>query len=142
MTWWQTSTRLKKEQTMKPSIFPTMAAAAAIACLTASQVMAVGDPTPSDICSGAAAKLVRGITNVVTCPAELPKQIIRHSRTDGFTGGVIGLFAGIEMTVYRAVTGALEVVLFPVPDPGFYEPLTTPHFVWDEWDTPAPPAPL
>lgn len=126
---------------MKTPFFPALLAAAAIVCVPAPRVLAVGDPTPSDICSGAAAKLVRGVTNVVTCPAEIPKQIIRHSRTDGVTGGVVGFFAGIEMTVYRAVTGALEAVLFPVPDPGFYDSLTDPPFVWDEWNTPAPPSP-
>lgn len=120
--------------------FSLLVAAAATLCLTAPMSWAVGDPTPSEICSGASTKLVRGITNIVTCPAEIPKQIIRHARTDGTMGGVIGFFAGIEMTVYRAVTGAVETVLFPVPDPGFYDPLTDPPFVWDGWNAPAPPA--
>ena len=96
---------------------------------------------PDDVFQGMSFKLVRGITNVVTCPAELPKQIYRTTRDLGAPGVVVGLVKGVSMVVYRAATGAVETVLFVVPEPGFYESLTRPTFVWMGWSERTPPIP-
>jgi len=119
----------------KHPFFLTLAAAVAAGCLAAAAQQPI-DPTPSEICNGAATKLVRGVTNAVTCPAELPKQIIRGSHDNGFVGGVVGFFTGVEMTVYRCAVGLIETGLFLVPAPDFYAPLAQPPFVWNEWDAP------
>jgi len=96
---------------------------------------------PDDVFQGMSTKLVRGITNMATCPAELPKQCYRTTRDLGVPGAFIGFFKGLGMVVYRGVTGALETALFLVPEPGFYESLTTPTFVWQGWRTATPPVP-
>ena len=84
-------------------------------------------------------KLVRGVTNVATCPVELPKQIYKTTRDRGAVGAVIGLFKGVGMVCYRAVCGALETASFLVPAPGFYDPLAKPPFVWQDWGRLPPP---
>ena len=96
---------------------------------------------PDDVFQGMATKLVRGITNMATCPAELPKQTYRTTRDMGVPGAFIGFFKGLGMVVYRGVSGALETALFLVPEPGFYESLTTPTFVWQGWRDATPPVP-
>jgi putative exosortase-associated protein (TIGR04073 family) len=96
---------------------------------------------PEDIFLGMATKLVRGLTNVVTSPAELPKQVYQTTRDLGVPGPLVGLFKGVGMVVYRAATGALETALFLVPEPGFYESLTRPTFVWYDWTEPTPALP-
>jgi putative exosortase-associated protein (TIGR04073 family) len=79
-------------------------------------------------------KLARGIANMATCIAELPKQTYLMSRDRGATGYVIGPLKGIGMTLYRAINGAFETVLFMVPQPGYYDPMVDPEFVWNGWD--------
>ncbi len=96
---------------------------------------------PDDVFQGMATKLVRGITNMATCHGELPKQAYRTTRDLGVPGAFIGFFKGLGMVVYRGVTGALETALFLVPEPGFYESLTTPTFVWQGWLEATPPVP-
>ena len=96
---------------------------------------------PETVLQGMSVKLLRGITNMVTCPAELPKQIHKTTLDMGAPGVLVGLFKGIGMTVYRGATGALETVLFLVPEPGFYASLTTPAYVWQGWSEITPPPP-
>jgi putative exosortase-associated protein (TIGR04073 family) len=79
-------------------------------------------------------KLSRGITNVATCIVELPKQTILTTRDKGGIGWVIGPLKGIGMTAYRAFTGVTETVFFMVPQPGYYNSMIDPEFVWNGWD--------
>jgi len=79
-------------------------------------------------------KLVRGVTNMATCIVELPKQTYLTTRERGATGYVIGPLKGIGMTLYRAFTGITETVLFMVPQPGYYDPMIDPEFVWNGWE--------
>lgn len=97
--------------------------------------------TPEDIFQGMSTKLVRGIVNAVTSPAELPKQVYKTTRDMGVPGAFVGLFKGVGMVVYRAATGVLETGLFLVPEPGFYASLTMPEFVWQGWREPTPALP-
>ena len=96
---------------------------------------------PEDVFQGMSVKLLRGITNMATCPAELPKQGYKTTRDMGVPGVFVGFVKGLGMLVYRAATGALETVLFMVPEPGFYGSLTTPAFVWQGWGEPTPALP-
>ena len=49
---------------------------------------------------------------------------------------VIGPLKGVGMTLYRAFIGATEAVFFPVPQPGYYDPMIDPDFVWKGWEPP------
>lgn len=79
-------------------------------------------------------KFVRGVTNAVTCVAELPKQTYLSSRDRGAVGFVIGPLKGIGMTVYRAFSGVTETAFFMVPQPGYYDPMINPDYVWKGWE--------
>lgn len=78
-------------------------------------------------------KLVRGVTNIATCVVEIPKQIQLTARERGSLGYVIGPLKGVGMTLYRAFTGVTETVLFLVPQPGYYDSMIDPEFVWNGW---------
>ncbi len=79
-------------------------------------------------------KFVRGLTNVVTAVVELPKQTYLTIRDEGGIGYVIGPMKGVGMTALRAVGGAAEMVFFVVPQPGSYDPILDPDFVWNGWE--------
>ena len=79
-------------------------------------------------------KLARGFTNAATCIVEFPKQIYLTSRDRGAVGFAIGPLKGIGMTLYRAFAGVAETALFLVPQPGYYDPMINPDFVWKGWE--------
>ncbi|RQW78371.1 MAG: exosortase system-associated protein, TIGR04073 family [Geobacter sp.] len=79
-------------------------------------------------------KLARGVTNIATCVVEIPKQTYLTTRARGAMGYVIGPMEGIGMTLYRAFTGVTDTVFFMVPQPGYYDPMIDPEFVWKGWD--------
>ena len=88
---------------------------------------------PAAIIEKMSFKLARGVTNVVTCIAELPKQTVLTVRERGGIGYVIGPMKGIGMTIYRGLMGGIETVFFLVPQPGYYDPMVNPEFVWHGW---------
>lgn len=79
-------------------------------------------------------KFVRGITNMATAIVELPKQSYLTVRDMGGPGYVVGPLKGVGMTVYRAFIGAAETVFFLVPQPGYYDPMIDPEYVWQGWE--------
>ncbi len=79
-------------------------------------------------------KLVRGVTNMATCVAELPKQTYLSIRDDGAVGYVIGPLKGVGMTILRALGGAAETAFFVVPQPGYFDPVMNPPYVWNGWE--------
>lgn len=83
-------------------------------------------------------KLVRGVTNAATCIVEFPKQIYLSARDSGASGYATGPLKGIGMTFYRAFTGVAETVFFMVPQPGYYDAMINPDFVWKGWEEPRP----
>ena len=89
---------------------------------------------PEMIAEKMAVKFTRGIANTLTCIAELPKQIVLTSRELGTSGYLIGPLKGIGMTLYRGFTGVAEAVFFVVPQPGYYDPLIDPAYVWQGWE--------
>jgi putative exosortase-associated protein (TIGR04073 family) len=79
-------------------------------------------------------KFVRGVTNAATSIVELPKQSYLTIRDRGAVGYVIGPLKGIGMTIYRAFTGVVETTFFLVPQPGYYDSMISPDFVWKGWE--------
>lgn len=91
-----------------------------------------GDSQPPDaVVEKMAFKLVRGLTNVVTSVAEIPKQTYLSVRDQGGVGYLIGPLKGIGMTAYRGLVGGIETVFFMVPQPGYYDPMVEPDYVWN-----------
>jgi putative exosortase-associated protein (TIGR04073 family) len=78
-------------------------------------------------------KLIRGLTNIVTSPGEIPKQMVLTIRDRGALGVPLGFLKGIGMTVMRAGIGAWETVSFPAPNSmeGDFTPILKPEFVWN-----------
>ena len=83
-----------------------------------------------------AVKLTRGVTNVGTSVAELPKQVYLTVKSGEKAAFVIGPLKGLGMTLYRAFTGTVETVFFLVPQPGYYDSMIDPEFVWQGWGGP------
>ena len=77
-------------------------------------------------------KLIRGIGNIVTCPAEFPKQIVVTIRDRGPIGILLGPLKGVGMTAIRGVVGAWETLTFIIPNSldGDFSPVLKPEFVW------------
>ncbi|MBW4056730.1 MAG: exosortase system-associated protein, TIGR04073 family [Proteobacteria bacterium] len=95
--------------------------------------MATADQQPEMIVGKMAVKFTRGITNTVTSIVELPKQTILTGREMGAVGYVVGPIRGIGMTLYRGVIGITEAVFCMVPQPGYYDPMIDPEYVWQGW---------
>ncbi|AJE04421.1 exosortase system-associated protein, TIGR04073 family [Geobacter pickeringii] len=93
-------------------------------------------PKPEFIAEKMAFKFARGVTNIATAVVELPKQSYLSVRDRGTVGYVIGPLKGIGMTAYRAFIGAAETVFFLVPQPGYYDPMIEPDYVWKGWEEP------
>ena len=89
---------------------------------------------PEMIAEKMAVKFTRGLTNTVTSIVELPKQTILTVRDMGGAGYVVGPLKGIGMTLYRGFIGMTEVVFFLVPQPGYYDPMMEPEYVWQGWE--------
>jgi putative exosortase-associated protein (TIGR04073 family) len=111
-----------------------LAAAIMIASLVAVPAFASEMPKPEAIAEKMSFKLVRGTTNFFTSIVELPKQTILTGRNHGAVGYVVGPLKGVGMTFYRAFIGLTEAVFFLVPQPGYYDPMMEPEFVWQGWD--------
>ena len=95
--------------------------------------VAAAEQLPEMIGEKMAIKFARGVTNSVTCIAELPKQTILTIRDMGPLGIAIGPLKGIGMTVYRGFIGMTEAIFFLVPQPGYYDPTIEPAYVWEGW---------
>jgi putative exosortase-associated protein (TIGR04073 family) len=88
-------------------------------------------------------KLSRGVANSVTGIAELPKQTILTGRDMGALGYVvIGPLKGLGMTFYRTFIGLTETIFFLVPQPGYYDPMIDPTFVWEGWESKRETSPI
>lgn len=95
---------------------------------------ATADQQPEIIVEKMAIKLVRGVTNTFTSIVELPKQTILTGRDMGPVGYVVGPIKGVGMTLYRGVVGMVEAVFCMVPQPGYYDPMIDPEYVWQGWE--------
>lgn len=95
--------------------------------------LAAAEQQPEMIVEKMAIKFVRGITNTVTSVVEIPKQTIITARDMGPEGFVIGPIKGVGMFLYRGIVGVAETVFCLVPQPGYYDPMINPEYVWQGW---------
>lgn len=100
----------------------------------ASPCLAIESQKPEAIADKMAFKFARGITNVATAIVELPKQSYLTVRDRGGVGYVVGPLKGLGMTFYRGLVGVAETVFFMVPQPGYYDPMIDPDYVWKGWE--------
>ena len=92
------------------------------------------DQQPDMILEKMAIKLTRGSANVLTCIVEIPKQSVMTVRELGGIGYLVGPLKGVGMTLYRGFIGMTEAVFFLVPQPGYYDPMLDPPYVWEGWE--------
>jgi putative exosortase-associated protein (TIGR04073 family) len=95
---------------------------------------AIEGQQPEAIAEKMAFKLVRGVTNVATSLVEVPKQSYLTVRDRGRIGYVVGPLKGVGMTFYRLFAGVVETVFFAVPQPGYYDSMIQPEYVWQGWE--------
>jgi putative exosortase-associated protein (TIGR04073 family) len=106
-----------------------------LAVLLAMPLFAYAEQLPETIAEKMAIKLSRGVANTFTGIAELPKQTILTGRDMGTVGYVVvGPLKGIGMTLYRTFIGMTETIFFAVPQPGYYDPMISPTYVWEGWE--------
>jgi putative exosortase-associated protein (TIGR04073 family) len=105
-----------------------------IAFLLAVPLTAFAEPQPEMVVEKMAVKFSRGITNTFTSIAEIPKQSILTVRDMGAPGYAIGPLKGIGMTLYRGLIGMTEVIFCLVPQPGYYDSMIDPPYVWQGWE--------
>ncbi|GFE59414.1 exosortase system-associated protein, TIGR04073 family [Geobacter sp. AOG2] len=93
----------------------------------------VEDSTPQEVVGGMSHKIVRGVSNFALGWWELPKQVYQTFREEGVTMGLtVGPLKGVGMTLVRTLSGAGEVLTFPFPFPGFYDPYFEPEYAWQK----------
>ena len=105
-----------------------------LVALVALPAFAMDEPRPEAIAEKMSFKFVRGLTNIATAIVEIPKQTYLTSQTHGTVGYVVGPIKGVGMTLYRGFIGVSETLLFMVPQPGYYDPMIDPTYVWQGWD--------
>jgi putative exosortase-associated protein (TIGR04073 family) len=89
---------------------------------------------PEAIAEKMAFKLVRGVANVGTSLVEIPKQSYLMVRDRGGIGYLVGPLKGMGMAFYRLFAGVTETVFFAVPQPGYYDSMIYPEYVWQGWE--------
>lgn len=79
-------------------------------------------------------KLGRGIANVLFGIVELPSQITKAASEHGGGGLPYGVGKGFVRWFGREVTGAYDIVTFPVPFPKGYKPIMKPEFPNEDFE--------
>jgi putative exosortase-associated protein (TIGR04073 family) len=97
-------------------------------------VLVRADQQPEMIAEKMAVKFTRGLANTATCIVELPKQSMLTVRDMGGAGYVVGPAKGVIMTLYRGIIGMTEALLFIFTQPGYYDPMIEPSYVWEGWE--------
>jgi putative exosortase-associated protein (TIGR04073 family) len=97
-------------------------------------VLVRADQQPEMIAEKMAVKFTRGLANTATCIVELPKQSMLTVRDMGGAGYLVGPAKGVIMTLYRGIIGMTEARFFIVPQPGYYDPMIEPSYVWEGWE--------
>lgn len=106
-----------------------------LAVLIMMPLAAYAEQQPEMIVEKMAVKLSRGVANTFTGIAELPKQTVLTGREMGALGYVVvGPLKGLGMTFYRTFIGLTETIFFLVPQPGYYDPMIAPTYVWEGWE--------
>src|SRR5258706_9711855 len=74
-------------------------------------------------------KFGRGLANVVFGIIEVPNQITKvTAEHGGGAGATYGVGKGLVRWIGRELTGAFEIVTFPVPVRSGYKPIMQPEF--------------
>jgi putative exosortase-associated protein (TIGR04073 family) len=102
--------------------------------LLAAPSLALEEQQPEAVTEKMAFKLVRGVANVATSVVEIPKQSYLMVRDRDGIGYVVGPLKGLGMAVYRLFAGVTETVFFAVPQPGYYDSMIQPEYVWQGWE--------
>jgi putative exosortase-associated protein (TIGR04073 family) len=126
--------RTKGESLQMKTLFLAVIIAAPV--LFSLPAFAAEPPKPESIAEKMSFKLVRGVTNATTAIVEIPKQTYLTGKNHGAIGYVVGPIKGTVMTLYRGLIGLTETLFFMVPQPGYYDPMMDPEFVWKGWEIP------
>ena len=95
--------------------------------------MADTDDSPKG--QNALRKLGRGIANVLFGIVEVPNQITKVAAEHGGGAAVTyGIGKGFYRWFGRELTGAYDVVTFPVPLPRGYKPIMQPEFPAEDYE--------
>ena len=101
--------------------------------LLATNCSALEEQQPEAVAEKMAFKLVRGVANVTTSLVEIPKQSYLMVRDRGKIGYLVGPLKGMGMAFYRLFAGVTETIFFAVPQPGYYDSMIYPEYVWQGW---------
>ncbi|MGR8929235.1 MAG: exosortase system-associated protein, TIGR04073 family [Gammaproteobacteria bacterium] len=75
-------------------------------------------------------KVASGFGNIVSAPAEIPKNVIIVNNESNFAYGFVGgTFKGIFLMAGRVGVGLLDLLTAPIPT----YPIVDPLFVWDDF---------
>ncbi|MCX5694432.1 MAG: exosortase system-associated protein, TIGR04073 family [Candidatus Omnitrophica bacterium] len=76
-------------------------------------------------------KLLRGATNIITCPLEVPASMfsVAADEDNDFTGFVLGSFQGLWTALLRGLEGVFDFGTFIIPP--YSKSIMTPEFAWD-----------
>lgn len=86
-----------------------------------------------------ARKLQRGFLNIALCPWELVRELSIDKKSEhAVPTWMTGIGKGSVYTVGRALAGFYDLLTFPVPYPGNYEPVVMPEFAWEHFPGPEP----
>jgi putative exosortase-associated protein (TIGR04073 family) len=79
-------------------------------------------------------KFGRGVTNVVTSPAELVTQIppAMEQSPDYLTGFIVSIGRGIGYGLLRAGAGIYDIATCPFPGPTDYKPIMKPETIFEK----------
>ena len=76
-------------------------------------------------------KLGRGLTNITFSFLEIPTNIQKAGEKRGWASGLFeGILTGTFYMAGRILTGAYDVITFPIPLPEGYEPVMKPAYVF------------
>lgn len=102
--------------------------------LLAAPLSSFAEQQPEMVAEKIAIKFTRGMVNSLTSIVELPKQTALTVRSMGAPGIFVGTIKGLGMTLYRTFIGATETVFCMVPQPGYYDSMIDPSYVWEGWE--------
>lgn len=92
--------------------------------------LVAGSVAPDAFAQNAVRKLGRGLANILSGIIEFPLNIVDVTGEEGLIGGITyGVVKGAAMTVLRTGVGVYEVLTFPLPFPGGYNPIVEPEFL-------------
>jgi putative exosortase-associated protein (TIGR04073 family) len=76
-------------------------------------------------------KLFRGVSNIITCPLEVPASMFSTAADEEneFSGFFLGGVQGLCTTVLRGLEGVFDTVTFIIPP--YSKSIVTPEFAWD-----------